>query len=145
MSVRAVDTNVLVYAEIVSSEFHATARDLIVGLAEHSLPWAIPWPCVYEFLRVITHPRVFTPPVPAQLALDDLQQILRSPSLRLLSETSRHAEVMDLLIRESGVTGNLMHDAHIAALCLEHGVTELITGDGDFSRFPVRVTNPFRR
>jgi predicted nucleic acid-binding protein len=51
---------------------------------------------------------------------------------------------MDLLIRESAVNGNLIHDAHIAALCIEHGVTELITGDGDFSRFPLKVTNPFR-
>ena len=142
---RAVDTNVLVYAEIVSSEFHRTARELLAGLAERSLPWAIPWPCVYELLRVITHPRVFSPPVPINLAVDDLGQILRSPSLRLLSETSRHAEVMDVLVRESGVTGNLLHDAHIAALCIEHGVTELITGDGDFSRFPLKVTNPFRR
>ena len=141
---QAIDTNVLVYAEIVSSEHHNTARKLVVRLAERSLPWAIPWPCVYEFLRVITHPRVFNPPVPAGHALDDLNQILQSPSLRLLSETSRHAEVMDVLIRESGVTGNLMHDAHIAALCIEHGVTELITGDGDFSRFPLKVMNPFR-
>ena len=142
---QAVDTNVLVYAEIVSSQFYRTARELLVRLAEGSLPWAIPWPCVYEFLRVSTHPRVFNPPVPSQLALDDLGQILRSPSLRLLSETSRHAEVMDQLIKESGVTGNLMHDAHIAALCIEHGVSELITGDGDFSRFPLKVMNPFRQ
>jgi toxin-antitoxin system PIN domain toxin len=141
---RAVDTNVLVYAEIVSSEFHRTARDLVIGLAESTIPWAIPWPCVYEFLRVVTHPRVFKPPVPRERALDDLQQIFLSASLRLLSETSRHAEVMDLLIRESAVNGNLMHDAHIAALCIEHGVTELITGDGDFSRFPLKVMNPFR-
>jgi toxin-antitoxin system PIN domain toxin len=143
--VRAVDTNVLVYAEIVSSEFHRPARELLIDLAEHPLPWAIPWPCVYEFLRVITHPRVFSPPVPTERALDDLQQILQSPSLRLLAETPRHAEVMDLLIRETGLTGNLMHDAHIAALCIEHGVTELITGDADFSRFPLKVTNPFRK
>ena len=142
---RAIDTNVLIYSEIVSSEFHPVARGLLVELAEGALPWAIPWPCVYEFLRVITHPRVFTPPVPVEIALEDIRQILQSPSLHLLSETSRHAEVLDRVIRDSGVTGNLMHDAHIAALCLEHGVTELITGDGDFTRFPLKVTNPFRR
>jgi predicted nucleic acid-binding protein len=94
---------------------------------------------------VITHPRVFNPPVPTNLALDDLREILRSPSLHLLSETSRHAEVMEMVIRESGVTGNLMHDAHIAALCIENGVTALISGDRDFSRFPLKVINPFRR
>lgn len=51
---------------------------------------------------------------------------------------------MTTVVRESGVTGNLVHDAHIAALCIEHGVSELLTGDRDFSRLPVRVTNPFR-
>ncbi len=100
---------------------------------------------IYEFPRVVTHPRVFSPPVPAEIALADLKEILRPPSVRLLSETSRHAEILDLVVRESGVTGNLMHDAHIAALCIEDGVTELITGDGDFSRFPLKATNPFRQ
>lgn len=140
----AIDTNVLVYSEIISSTHHQTARTLLTELAEGRAPWAIPWPCVYEFLRVVTHPRVFSPPVPLALALEDLEQILASPTLVLLSETERHAEVMSTVVRESGVTGSLLHDAHIAALCIEHGVSELITGDRDFSRFPVRVVNPFR-
>jgi Predicted nucleic acid-binding protein, contains PIN domain len=139
----AIDTNVLVYAEIVTSTHHRTARRLLVGLAEGQAPWAIPWPCVYEFLRVVTHPRVFTPPVPIELAMRDLAQILASPSLILLSETDRHAEVMNSVVDASAVTGNLIHDAHIAALCIEHGVSELVTGDRDFSRFPIRVRNPF--
>jgi toxin-antitoxin system PIN domain toxin len=142
--VKAVDTNVLVYAEIISSSHHRTARRLLTDLAEGSAPWAIPWPCVYEFLRVVTHPRVFSPPVPVAVALHDVEQILSSPTLVLLSETERHAEVMSALIGDSAVTGNLIHDAHIAALCVEHGISELVTGDRDFSRFPVRVTNPFR-
>lgn len=141
---KAVDTNVLVYSEIVSSTHHQTARLLLTELAEGRVPWAIPWPCVYEFLRVVTHPRVFSPPVPLAIALHDLDQILGSPTLVLLSETERHGEVMTTVVRESGVTGNLVHDAHIAALCIEHGVSELFTGDRDFSRFPVRITNPFR-
>lgn len=65
-------------------------------------------------------------------------------TLQLLSETPRHPELMDALIRDTGVTGNLVHDAHIAALCLEHGVRELITGDRDFSRFSaLKIRNPF--
>jgi len=142
--VKAIDTNVLVYAEIVSAIHHRTARTLLTELAEGTSPWAIPWPCVYEFVRVITHPRVFTPPVPLRVALEDLEQILASPTLVLLSETERHGEVMAGVVRDSGVTGNLLHDAHIAALCIEHGISELITGDRDFSRFAVKVTNPFR-
>jgi len=142
--VKAVDTNVLVYSEVVSSTHHATARLLLTELAEGRAPWAIPWPCVYEFLQVVTYPRVFSPPVPLTFALEDLEQILASPALVLLSETERHSEVMAVVVRESDVTGNLIHDAHIAALSIEHGVSELITGDRDFSRFPVRVTDPFR-
>lgn len=143
---RAVDTNLLVFAEIRSSSYHRLAVTQVRELAQGALPWAIPWPCVYEFLRVVTHPRVYDPPVPMSIALADLRRILDSPSLVLLGETPRHPEVMKRVIETSGATGNLVHDAHIAALCLEHGVTELLTGDRDFSRFPgLNVTNPFTR
>ena len=141
---QAIDTNVLVYSEIVSTRHHRAARRLLTELAEGPITWAIPWPCVYEFLRVVTHARVFNPPVPIELALHDLGQILASPTLVLLSETERHAEVMMAVVNESGAAGNLLHDAHIAALCIEHGVSELLTGDRDFARFPLRVANPFR-
>lgn len=140
---QAVDTNVLVYSEIVSSPHQHVARSIVTRLAEGVVPWAIPWPCIYEFLRVVTHPRVFNPPVPIETALHDLDQILASPTLILLSETERHAEIMAAIVKESGVAGNLVHDAHIVALCVEHGISELVTGDRDFSRFPIRVVNPF--
>jgi toxin-antitoxin system PIN domain toxin len=141
---RALDTNVLVQAEVVTSRFHAVARKILVELANGRAPWAIPWPCVYEFLRVVTHPRVFHPPMPSARAMRDLRNILASPSLLLLSETERHAEVMASVVETAHATGNLVHDAHIAALCIEHGVSELVTGDRDFARFPqIRVANPF--
>ena len=142
---RAVDTNVLVYAEIRNSRFHERARAVLAECAEGAAAWAIPYPCVYEFLRVVTHPKVYHPPVPAEVALADLRSLLASPSLILLSETPRHGDVMDSMVRSAGVTGNLIHDAHIAALCVEHGVTELITGDRDFHRFrELTIVDPFR-
>jgi hypothetical protein len=141
---QAIDTNILIYAEVESSRHHDTALQLLKRFAEGALPWAVPWPCVYEFLRVVTHPRVFHPPVPLHVALDDLRRILDSPSLVLLAETERHVALLDQVIRQAGATGNLIHDAHIVALCLEHGVSELLTGDRDFSRFQgLRVVNPF--
>ncbi len=141
---QAVDTNILIYAEIESSQHHGPASEILKGLAEGTLPWAIPWPCIYEFLRVVTHPRVFHPPVPLDIVLKDLEHLLASPSLFLLAETERHASLLDQALRQAGATGNLIHDAHIVALCLEHGVSELITGDRDFSRFAgLKSINPF--
>jgi toxin-antitoxin system PIN domain toxin len=142
--VRALDTNVLVFAEIRNAPQHERALSVLRECSEGAAAWAIPWPCIYEFLRVVTHPRVYHPPVPAELALSDLRAILASPSLVLLSETVRHAEVMETVVRTSAATGNLVHDAHIAALCIEHGVTELVTGDRDFHRFNgLKVLDPF--
>lgn len=141
---QAVDTNVLVFAEIKKSTHHGRAREVLSELAEGFVPWAIPWPCIYEFLRVVTHSRVFHPPVPLARAISDLRRILDSPSLVLLSETERHADMVMQVLEDSDTTGNLIHDAHIAALCLEHGVSELVTGDRDFLRFTdLRVRNPF--
>ena len=141
---QAIDTNVLVFAEIATSRHHAVARNLLKELSEGSHPWALPWPCAYEFLRVVTHPRVFHPPVPLGRALADLRQVLGSPSLRLLRETPRHPEIMAEVLSDSGVSGNLIHDAHIAALCIEHGVSKLLTGDRDFQRFRVlQVVDPY--
>jgi toxin-antitoxin system PIN domain toxin len=142
---QAIDTNVLIYAEIISSQYHLQARQVLTELAEGAAPWALPWPCIYEFLRVVTHPRVFHPPVPLEVALTDLRAITDSPSLLLLCETERHVELMTSIAKEAGVTGNLIHDAHIAALCIEHGVTELISADRDFLRFkPLKIINPFQ-
>jgi toxin-antitoxin system PIN domain toxin len=142
--VRAVDTNVLIYAEITSSLHHSRANKLLSEFAQGSVPWAIAWPCVYEFLRIITHPRVYHPPVSIEVALQDLNSILSSPSLSVLAETGSHPAMLDQVVRQSGATGNLIHDAHIVALCLEHGVTELLTADRDFTRFSgLKITNPF--
>jgi uncharacterized protein len=141
---QAIDTNILIHAEVESSPRHNAALDILHRLAEGALPWAIPWPCVYEFLRVVTHPRVFHPPVPLNVALEDLKQVLASPSLFLLAETGRHASLLEQVIRQAEAKGNLIHDAHIVALCLEHGVSEIISGDRDLSRFEgLRIINPF--
>ncbi len=140
----ALDTNILIYARREESPFHRQAYKLLKELAAGDRLWALPWPCVYEFLRVITHPRVFDPPTPLEVALEDLESLFESPSLVLLGEGPAHPTHFAQSIRASHSSGNLVHDAHIAALAVEHGVRELWTTDRDFTRFPgLRIRNPF--
>lgn len=139
----ALDTNLLVYARREEVPQHSQARAMLEGLATGDAPWALPWPCVYEFLRVITHPRVFDPPTDLDRALEDLDSLLASPSLVMLGEGPAHAGHLRRMVDGGRTTGNLVHDAHIAALAVEHGVREIWTLDRDFARFPgLRTRNP---
>lgn len=139
----AVDTNILIYARRAELGPHAKAKALLLELAEGDQPWALAWPCIYEFVRVVTHPRVFDPPTPLDRALEDLESLLQSPRLVLLGEGPTHATYMRQMLSAGRARGNLVHDAHIAALALEHGVREIWTADRDFSRFaPLKVRNP---
>jgi uncharacterized protein len=140
----ALDTNILVYARREEAVHHVPAKRLFLNLANGVRPWAIPWPCIYEFLRVITHPRVFTPPTPLAVALDDLDRLFDAPSLTMLGEGPGHRTHLRRMMEGGAAKGNLAHDAHIAALLREHGVREIWTTDKDFSRFPgIAVRNPF--
>lgn len=142
---QAIDTNILVFAHREETPFHSGALDILKRKAEGPVPWAIPWPCVYEFLKVVTHPRVFHPCTPLKNAWEAICNLLASPSLRVLGETPRHAEVLGEVLAETPLAGNLVHDAHIVALLREHGVDEIITADEDFKRFHgLRVQNPLR-
>ena len=139
----AVDTNLLVYAHREDSAWHAPAAALVSRLAEERSPWAIPWPCLHEFLAIVTHPRIYRPPTPVERALEQVEAWLESPSLVLLSESGEHWPALRSLLRSGHVAGPLVHDARVAALCLQHGVRELWSADRDFSRFPkVPVRNP---
>lgn len=141
----AVDTNILIYAHREETEQHLVARKLISDYAEGNSPWALAWPCLYEFLRVVTHVKVFHPPTPIPLAWEIVTSLLDSPSLLLLTETERHRHVLADLLSSVKPAGNILHDVHIAALLLEHGVSEILTADEDFRRFPgLKTTNPFR-
>ena len=92
---------------------------------------------------MVTHHRVFDPLSTTLEALEAIQDFLAPPVVRVLGETDRHSVVLDGVLRASRVTGNLIHDAHLVALALEHGVNETL--DADFARFPQLTSrNPFR-
>lgn len=139
----AVDTNILVYAHREDSEWHRAAADRVKQLAEGRAAWAIPWPSLHEFLAIVTHPRIFVPPTPLARAIDQMAAWLESPSVVLLAEGPNYWARLRSLVESGRVVGPLVHDARIAALCLDHGVEELWSADRDFSRFPVlTVRNP---
>jgi len=139
----AVDTNILVYAHRSDAPFHEAAASAVRALAEGSSPWAIPWPCVHEFLAKVTHARIFKQPSPLANAVDQVAEWLRSPMARAIDEPEGYFEVFSKTVLDSQVVGAKVHDARIAALCSAHGVTELWSADRDFSRFSaLRVRNP---
>jgi hypothetical protein len=139
----AVDTNILVYAHREDSPFHAPAVERMKTIAEGPADWAIPWPCIHEFLAIVTHPRIYTPPTPMADALAQIEAWMESPSLVLLAESAGYWPVLrDTLVR-AHVAGAMVHDAKVAALCVHHGVRELWSADRDFGRFPgAKVVNP---
>ena len=139
----AIDTNILVYAHRRDSEWHPRAYHLIESLAEASAPWAIPWPCIHEFLAVVTHPRIYRPATPLAKALDQVGIWLESPSLRTIGELKGHWKELRGLVEAGRITGGTIHDARVAAICVEHGVREIWTADRDFGRLSgITVRNP---
>jgi toxin-antitoxin system PIN domain toxin len=112
---RGVDTNILVYAHRDETPQHRKALQVLRELATGSEPWVLPWPCIYEFLRLVTHPRVFHPPTPPDEAWRAVESLLDSPSRVRLAEGERHREILAELLRTSAPEGNVLHDAHIAA------------------------------
>ena len=131
----AVDTNILLYADREETPQHRAALRALRRLAEGHEAWAIPIQCVGEFLRVVSHDRVFQPPTPIGEALASIETLLASPAARLLLPGNRYLQILRDVIARSGVRGNLVFDAQIAAVCLEHGATTLLTEDRDFTRF----------
>lgn len=139
----ALDTNILVYAHREDSPFHEAAYRRVAGLAEGPANWAIPWPCLHEFIGIVTHPRIYAPPSSLEQALAQAEAWLESPTLVMLGETATHWSTLRTMLIDGRVAGAQVHDARVAALCRQHGVRELWSADRDFSRFTgIAVTNP---
>ena len=139
----AVDTNLLVYAHREDSAWHEAAMSRLMELAGSGAPWAIPWPCVHEFIAIVTHPKIYQPPTPLVVAMSAMAEWMKSPGLRMLHEGPGYFEKLERLCRSAKVQGGMVHDARIAALCLNHGVKVLWSADRDFSRFKeLKVQNP---
>jgi toxin-antitoxin system PIN domain toxin len=139
----AVDTNILVYSHRGDSAFHDAALAAINRLVDGTAVWAIPWPCIHEFLAVVTNPRLHKHPTPRDMALRAADEWLQRANLVILNENDGYWPLLRSIVAESQVIGPRVHDARIAAICLQHGVSELWSADRDFTRFPrLKVVNP---
>jgi hypothetical protein len=143
----AVDTNVFLYAADKSYSEHIRCRKLLEKWRRQALPWCTTWAIFYEFLRVSTHPRVFSRPWAVREAWRFIEAVLASPGLSILEHTPRHSAVAAQTLAEvPALAGNILHDTHTAILMREHGVRRIYTRDSDFNRFPfLDVVDPLAR
>lgn len=137
-SMLAVDVNVLIHANRTEMALHEVAREHLRALAEGDDPWGLPAPVVWGFLRIVTQP-VFDPPTPMAQAVAVVDALLSSPSAQLLCPGPRHWTILQQTIVEAQVTGRLLTDAAIVAICREWGVDTILSADRDFARFD-RIT-----
>lgn len=139
----ATDTNILVYAHRTDSEWHEQAWSGMRSLWEGRVTWGLLWPCIHEFIAIVTHPRIYSPPSTTGQAIDQVDAWLESPVVELLAESDTHWTLLKDQLVAGRIRGPLVHDARIAALCIAHGVTEFWSADRDFSRLPmVPIRNP---
>lgn len=131
----AVDTNVLIYAHRGETDWHHAAASRLVALAEGAARWGLPVFCITEFLRVTTHGRVFRPPSTLEQATAFISGLANAPSCEVVRPGPGFLELLAETARQADARGNLIFDAQIAALCLEHGIDTVLTNDRDFSRF----------
>lgn len=139
----AVDTNILVYAHREDSVFHEVADHKLTSMAESGRVWAIPWPCLHEFLAIVTHPRIYKPPTPLDDALIQIDYWLECPKLILIGESAGYWAVFKTLVLKGKITGSQIHDARIVAICNKNDVETLWSADRDFSRTEgLEIVNP---
>jgi uncharacterized protein len=120
----AVDTNVLVYSHRSDSPFHKAASKLIAALRAGPAAWAIPWPCLHEFVAIVTHPKIFKVPTPVEMSFACVDSWLAGGNLQLIGEGEGHLEKLRQMAIAARLTGPRIHDARVAALCVRHGVSE---------------------
>ncbi len=138
------DVNLLLYAYVDTFPQHNAARDWLDSALNGSSRVGLPWPSLLAFVRLACNPRVFAPAVSVESAWRQVAHWLSCEVVWIPQPTARHAEILGELLISANANSNLVSDAHLAALAIEHGLT-LCTTDGDFARFRgLRWQNPLR-
>jgi len=137
-----VDANLLIYAHVASFPQHTAARDWLDAQLNGTNRVGLPWPSLLAFLRLVSNPRVFERAEPIAEAWAQVQAWLGCNTTWIPQPGEAHAGLLGELLALPGVEANLVPDAHLAALAIEHGLI-LCSTDSDFARFPrLRWTNP---
>ena len=140
-----VDTNIPLYAEDSLSEHHEAARAWWDEQLSGSEPVALCWPVLTAFIRIGTNVRLHKRPLTLKEAVDRVQSWLEQPGVRILTPTEQHWAVFQRMLRAGNASANLVSDAHLAALAVEHNCT-LASSDMDFARFRgLKWRNPIVR
>jgi toxin-antitoxin system PIN domain toxin len=140
----AFDVNILLYASDGASPFHPRAVEFLDECASRPDVFYVAWPTVMAYLRVATHPAAFRSPLSPQDATRNVESLLNLPHARFLGEEEGFWDAYRRATQGLTVRGNLVPDAHVAALLLQHGVRTFYTRDADFRRFEfLDVRDPF--
>ena len=139
----SIDTNLLLYASDESSPHHRAARRFLERRSDDPDLLCLAWPVLLSYQRIATHPRIFSRPLTPQEALENVEALLGLPRVRLLVEEEKFLDVYREVTGGVVVRGNLVPDAHLAAILSQHGVRTLYTVDADFKKFPfLNLRNP---
>lgn len=140
----ALDVNVLLYASDTAAENHVAASEFLRAVAAGDEVCYLAWPTVMSYLRIATHPRIFTAPLSPAQAAGNIDRLLALPHVRCVAEITGFWDIYRELNKDLPVRGNLVPDAHVAAILKLHGIRTLYTRDRDFARFAfLRVIDPF--
>ncbi len=140
----SIDVNVLLYASDRSSDRHVHARRFVASCAAGPEVLCLAWPTLMSYLRISTHPRIFSAPLTPDEALGNILALIELPHVRAVSELDGFLDAYKHITGEMPVRGNLVPDAHVAAILFQHGVRMLYTNDRDFRKFQsIDVRDPF--
>jgi uncharacterized protein len=140
----SLDINVLLHASDLSSNRHDTAREFLDLCATSPEVLCVAWPTLMAYLRIATHPRIFAAPLTPEEALANVKALLELPHTRVVSEQDGFMDAYLHVTANTIVRGNLVPDAHVAAILFQNGVRTLYSNDRDFRKFEtIEVRDPF--
>lgn len=131
---KIVDANVLLYAVNTDAEHHDASRTWLDGALSGNDVVGLAWVPLLAFVRLVTKHGLFPTPLSPVQAMTRVRDWCTAPGAQLIGPTARHADVLSELLGQVGAGGNLVNDAHLAALAIEHRAT-IVTYDSDFGRF----------